>query len=87
VGAPPVPPPLDPPVPGIEPPLPPTGSPPIEPPLPPPAPPPVPAAGVVGFGGLDDEQATAMTQARSNDTVEGRSSETMVYESDRCTPT
>jgi hypothetical protein len=75
VGAPPVPPLPDPPVPGVEPPLPPTGSPPIEPPLPPP----VPAAGVAGFGGLDDEQAAAMTQKSSNDTTEGRLSETMAY--------
>src|SRR5262245_19646714 len=87
VEEPPVPPPLDPPVPGIEPPLPPTGWPSIEPPLPPPAPPPVPAAGGVGFGGLGDEQATAMSQASSNDTMEGCLRETMASESDRRTPT
>src|SRR5689334_13054238 len=80
---PPVPPPPEPLVPGVEPPLPPSNSPPLEPPLPPP----VPAAGVVGFGGLGDEQATAMTQASSNDTMEGRLRETMASESDRRRPT
>src|SRR5690349_15122024 len=87
VDEPPVPPPLAPPVPGMEPPLPPTGWPPTEPPLPSgPPPPPVPVAGVLGFGGLGDEQAT-MTQASSNDTMEGCLRETMASESDRRGPT